>query len=55
MDTIALGETRHISSAGLICLAVFMCMTGLGGTAGLGSGINTVAKSFPDSTVSLGE
>jgi hypothetical protein len=45
---------RHLSSAGLTCLVLLMFMTGLGGTAGLGASVNTVAKSFPDHSVSGG-
>lgn len=30
--------------------ALFMCITGFGGCAGLGAAVNTVAKSFPDAT-----
>jgi hypothetical protein len=42
-----------ISKTGLCLMIMAMCMTGVGATAGLGSGMNSVAKSFPDSLVSL--
>lgn len=48
-------ETKDgsLTASGLIIALISMGMTGLGATAGLLSGLTSVARSYPASTVSL--
>lgn len=46
-------DKTTVSTTGICMIAFFMFLTGLGATAGLSCGMNSVAKSFSERSVSL--